>query len=163
MKKPTKQNVGNIGEYYLASILSARNCVVSITLGRAEIFDLLVLNPKNHTVRISVKTRFHESDFPYNKKSELDENICNDLFYAFIEYKEGDTFDYWILTSKELYEYSQYVSEKYFAEPKRDGTPKKKSSFRKICFSNHEAKYKPPDWEEKMKKYYKNLERILEY
>ncbi len=51
------QNIGNAGEFYVASLLSAYDCVVTITLGRAEGFDLLVVNPKGHPLKIQVKTR----------------------------------------------------------------------------------------------------------
>ena len=40
--KVAKQNIGNAGEYYIAYLLSASNCIVTVTLGRAEGFDLLI-------------------------------------------------------------------------------------------------------------------------
>jgi hypothetical protein len=40
-----KQNVGNAGEYYIASRLSAFNFIATITLGRAEKYDILALSP----------------------------------------------------------------------------------------------------------------------
>jgi hypothetical protein len=51
-----KQNVGNAGEYYIAARLSALNFTVTITLGRAERYDILALHPDGKVYKISVKT-----------------------------------------------------------------------------------------------------------
>ncbi len=59
--KVAKQNKGNAGEYFIAYFLSANDCIVTITLGRAEGFDLSIVNPKNKTIKISVKTTFYQT------------------------------------------------------------------------------------------------------
>ncbi len=43
--KVARQNIGNVGEYFIAYLLSANNCIVTVTLGRTEGFDLLIVNP----------------------------------------------------------------------------------------------------------------------
>jgi len=169
MKKPTKQNIGNIGEYYIASVLSARNCVVNITLGRAELVDLFILNPKNHLVKIQVKTAYNSVDFPFSKKSDNIDNVHEDLFYIFICYKPEDLFEYWVLSSKELFKYSTYIANKYYSDKNRDGSERKDIGLRKIYFSSQEKlkafkrTYEPLYWEEKKKECYKNLDKILEF
>jgi len=50
--KANRQNIGNAGEFYVAFLLSAKNCVVTVTLGRNEGFDLMVVNPKGNMVKI---------------------------------------------------------------------------------------------------------------
>jgi hypothetical protein len=74
-----KQNIGNAGEYYIAARLSAENFITTITLGRAEKYDILAVNPLGKTIKISVKTRYKEVDrFPLSKK---DETGGSDDFY----------------------------------------------------------------------------------
>ena len=40
-----KQNIGNAGEYYIAALLSALNFTTTLTLGRAERYDILAVAP----------------------------------------------------------------------------------------------------------------------
>ena len=159
--KVSFQNRCNTGEYYLASILSARNCNVTVTLGRGELFDLLVVNPKGNTIKIQVKTTFGLQSMFYDEKSEKLKNVYDDMFYAFIKY-DNDRYDFWILSSKELYDYSVFVHKAYHSYPKRDGTPRKDSSMRKFNVGK-KNKYETDDWEEKLKLFYKNLKPILEF
>jgi len=44
-EKPDKNNIGNAGEYYIASILSSKGYVTTITLGRAEAYDIIAIRP----------------------------------------------------------------------------------------------------------------------
>jgi len=37
--KPSQQNIGNTGEYFIASILSSHNFISTITLRRAERYE----------------------------------------------------------------------------------------------------------------------------
>jgi len=39
LNKPSQQNIGNAGEYFIASILSSHNFISTITLGRAERYE----------------------------------------------------------------------------------------------------------------------------
>lgn len=161
-EKISIQNKCNAGEYYLAALLSTKNCVVTITLGRAELFDLLVNLPNGKTVKIQVKTTFAHRNILFSEKSGKKENIHNDLFYAFILYK-NNSFDYWILTSKELCDYAIFNHETYTSFLKKDGTPRDKTgTMRKFNISKI-TKYDPLDWEEKLKSYNKNLDKILNY
>ena len=84
MKKYSKQNIGNAGEYYIASRLSAENFIVTITLGRAERYDILTINPKGKTIKISVKSRFdlNIKRFPLSNKDE--KGGSDDFYYAFV-------------------------------------------------------------------------------
>ena len=69
--KVSKQNIGNAGEYFLASYLSANNFIVTITLGRAETYDIIAVNPRGKTFKISVKSRFPKANrFALNEKCE---------------------------------------------------------------------------------------------
>ena len=101
--KAQKQNVGNAGEYYIASRLSALNFTATITLGRAEKYDILALSPSGRLVKISVKATQNQSatDFPLSAKDE--EGATDDFYYALVKLngfvKEPD---FWIIPSKTL-------------------------------------------------------------
>jgi len=95
----------------------------------------------------------------YNEESEKLENVYDDLFYAFIRY-ENDKYEFWILSSQELYDYSVFMNKTYHSYPKRDGTPRKKSSMRKFNVGE-KNKYEPDDWNEKLKKFYKNFKYLF--
>lgn len=99
--KLQKQNVGNAGEYYIASRLSALDFTATLTLGRAEKYDILALSPKSKLVKISVKTTQLENSryFPLSEKDDVGES--DDFYYAFVKLfnfiKEPD---FWIIPSK---------------------------------------------------------------
>jgi hypothetical protein len=158
--KLSKQNIGNSGEYYLASILSAKNFVVTITLGRNEKYDLLAVNPKGKTLKISVKTRNLKNvkRFPMDVKNETIEN--KDFYYAFIrlnEFKEEP--DFWIVPSDVVAMVLKTSHEKWLRIPNKEGGKHNDSDFRNFWIRQH--KLYPKNWEHDLKQYYKNL-KILE-
>jgi hypothetical protein len=98
--KVSKQNIGNAGEFFIAYLLSAHDCTVTVTLGRTEGFDLLVVNPKNITKKISVKTTFYkEKSLIMSKKVESIRE--SDFFYALVKFNDFNKVpDYWIVPSE---------------------------------------------------------------
>ena len=99
--KIQKQNIGNAGEYYIASRLSAENFIATITLGRAERYDILAVNQNGKTIKLSVKARLLEDidRFLLSKKDE--NNWADDFYYAFIRLNEFKSMpDFWIVPSK---------------------------------------------------------------
>ena len=162
----TKQNIGNAGEYYLASRLSAKNFVVTITLGRAEKYDILAINPKGRPIKISVKSRYliDIQRFPLNEKDE--KGATDDFYYAFVRLNEFRTEpDFWIIPSKRLNEILSNSSQIYFKERKRkDGNDHKDVGLRNLWLKitkTSKGLY-PENWEEELKKYYKNFDIISE-
>lgn len=158
MKKPATQNIGNAGEYYLASVLSAKNFVVTITLGRNEKYDLIAVNPKEKTVKISVKTGIHKKikTFVMSKK---DEEIDANLFYAFVRLNEfeGDP-DFWILPSKEVSRVLKFSHQKWLKTPDKKGKKHKDDRMRIFHLQNNN--WYPRYWEKELKKYYKCIEPL---
>ncbi|MEM5777791.1 MAG: hypothetical protein QXJ06_05120 [Candidatus Aenigmatarchaeota archaeon] len=159
MEKPSKQNIGNAGEYYLASILSAKNFTVTITLGRNEKYDLLAVNPKGKTIKLSVKTRFKKvKRFPIDKKCE---NLINDdIFYAFIilnEFKQEP--DYWIVPSKIVAKIIKISHRSWLQQLNKKGKKHKESNIRNFWIVN--KRHYPKNWENQLKKYYKNIEMLM--
>jgi hypothetical protein len=99
--KVQKQNVGNAGEYYIAARLSALNFITTITLGRAEKYDILALSPKGKLIKLSVKTTQIKNaiGFPLSAKDEL--GAINDFYYAFVKLNNFESEpDFWIIPSK---------------------------------------------------------------
>lgn len=159
-----KQNVGNAGEYYLAARLSAEDFTVTITLGRAEKYDILCISPSGKTIKISVKTRYEKNDrFPLSVKDE--EGGTDDFYYAFILLNKFDSEpDFWIVPSKRVNEILKISTNHYYNIKKRkDGTPHRDVGLRnfwlKINSTNRDSY--PEDWEEELYKYYKNIEQLI--
>ena len=165
MKKIQKQNVGNAGEYYIASRLSAMDFTATLTLGRAEKYDILALAPNGNLMKISVKTTQLEDaiDFPLLIKDESGQS--KDFFYAFVKLngfnKEPD---FWIIPSKVVCPILKKSEEKWMKTLGRNGKKHNSSSMRILPIIRIRESNKnlyPKNWNEKVKKYYKNLEQLL--
>lgn len=164
MKKNSKQNIGNAGEYYIASRLSADNFIATITLGRAERYDILAINPKGKTIKISVKSRFNLSiqRFPLSNKDE--EGGSDDFYYAFVrlnEFKKEP--DFWIVPSKVVNKILFESSNIYFNKKlRRDGKKHKDVGLRNfwIEMTKTSKELYPENWENILKKYYKNIKQL---
>jgi len=158
-----KQNIGNAGEYYIASRLSAEDFVVTITLGRAEKYDIIAVNQKGKTYKISVKTRFLENveRFPLGEKDE--KYHANDFYYAFVklnEFKKDP--DFWIIPSKEVAEILCKSHRNYLDTPGKKGQQRKDSNIRNLWLTYRQADEEayPKNWENILKKYYKNIKQL---
>ena len=164
-EKTQKQNVGNAGEYYIASRLSALNFVATITLGRAEKYDILAVNPKGKVIKISVKTTQLDNakDFPLSKKDE--EGQSSDFFYAFVRLngfnKEPD---FWIIPSEVVCPTIKIAHKKWETTAGRNGKPHSLTNTMRILpieiIKSHKNFY-PENWGKEVKKYYKNLNQLL--
>ncbi len=162
-QKIQKQNVGNSGEYYIASRLSALDFTVTITLGRAEKFDILALSPKGKVIKISVKAtqRDNATSFPLSKKDEV--GASDDYYYAFVILnnfiKEPDV---WIIPSKVVCPLIKSSHEIYLKNPGVRGQKVNDSPMRKLpikLVDRHKLRY--PGWEKEIDKYYKNFNQLL--
>ncbi len=162
--KIQKQNVGNAGEYYIASRLSALDYTVTITLGRAEKYDILALSPKGNLIKISVKTTQVEKakDFPLSVKDENGES--KDFYYAFVKLNGFKTEpDFWIVPSKILCPLLRNSHKKWINTLNKKGENHGHSDVRLFPFilTEGQKQYYPENWEEEVKKYYKNLKQLL--
>jgi hypothetical protein len=164
-EKAQKQNVGNAGEYYIASRLSARNFTATLTLGRAEKYDILALAPSGKLIKISVKTtQLNDAvDFPLSKKDE--EGQSKDFFYAFVKLngfnKEPD---FWIIPSEDVCPLIQKAHKKWEATPGKNNKQHSLTNTMRILPIELRGSYKalyPEDWEKEVKKYYKNINQLL--
>jgi len=163
-QKAQKQNVGNAGEYYIASRLSAINFIVTITLGRAEKYDILALSPSGKLIKISVKTTQLENakDFPLSVKDENGE--ADDFYYAFVKlnkfYKEPD---FWIIPSKEVCPLLKKSHEKWMKTPGKNDKKHGTSTLRilPVEMSKSQKMLYPAGWDEEVEKYHNNLEQLL--
>jgi hypothetical protein len=158
-----KQNIGNAGEYYIAARLSAENFITTITLGRAEKYDILAVNSLGKTIKLSVKTRFKEVDrFPLSKKDE--KGGSEGFYYAFIRLNEFIREpDFWIIPSKRVNELiSAEAEEYYFHQVKRNGEKHNDTGLRVLYLkrNNPTKKAFPDDWEQELKTYEKNINQL---
>jgi hypothetical protein len=158
-----KQNIGNAGEYYMAARLSSENFIATITLGRAERYDIIAINPNGKTIKLSVKTRYLTGaiDFPLSEKDELDG--ADDFFYAFVRLNEFKTEpEFWIIPSKRVNEILVESEKLYRSIPGKRGQVRKGTSLRilPLITSNFYRSLYPKDWEKELENYYMNLELI---
>jgi len=159
-----KQNVGNAGEYYIAARLSVLNFTATITLGRAEKYDILALSPKGRLIKISVKASQLENakDFPLSVKDE--KGAANDFYYAFVKLNRFNKEpDFWIIPSKVVCPFIKKADEKWMEKPGRKGQKHKGSTMRILPIEVRESQklLYPKNWNEEVKKYYKNLEQLI--
>lgn len=160
-----KQNIGNAGEYYIASRLSAENFIVTITLGRAERYDILCVSPNDNSIKISVKTSCHKTNgFPLKDKDEI--GGTDDFYYAFVvlnEFKNEPEF--WIIPSKRVNLVLQYGSEVYYNQKtKKDGSQHVDSGLRKLYIERNKTSddLLPPNWLDELASYKNNIKQLLE-
>lgn len=156
--KIQKQNVGNAGEYYIASRLSAMDFTATITLGRAEKYDILALSPTGKIIKLSIKAtqRNDAKDFPVSNKEE--EGASDDFFYIFVILnKFVKEPDFWVVPSKVVNSVVSSSHKKYLNRGNKDNSirlfPIKLTKGAKLLFPNN--------WEKEVSKYYKNLNQLL--
>lgn len=163
INKAQKQNVGNAGEYYVAARLSALNFVATITLGRAEKYDILALSPGGKLVKISVKTTQLKDarDFPLSAKDE--HGAADDFFYAFVKLNGFEKEpDFWIIPSIIVCPLIKTSEEIWLKTPGRGNRQHVSSGMRilPIEVRASQATFYPENWNTEIKKYYKNLDQL---
>lgn len=159
--KLQKQNVGNAGEYFIASRLSALDYTVTITLGRAEKYDILALSPKGKLIKISVKTTQLENSkrFPLSQKDES--GASDDFYYAFVKLNnfEKDP-DIWIIPSTVVCPLLKYSNEFYLKNPGKKGQQHNDSNMRILPVEMEFSNPAYPNWDQDIHKYYMNFDQL---
>ncbi len=99
-EKPDNNNICNAGEYFIASVLSSKGYIATITLGRAEGYDIIAVSPNGKTIKIQVKTAWYNNySFRLSPKDTKKRNL--DYFYAFVTLKENKKlWDYFVVPAK---------------------------------------------------------------
>jgi hypothetical protein len=130
--KPDSQNIGNAGEYFFAFILSAHGFTSTITLGRAETFDILAVNPNGKPVKISVKTRWGKvNSWPLSDK--CDDLVAPDLFYAFVRLNEmKEPPEFWVFPSSFIAPLISQSNQNWLKTPGKNGQKHNESSVRQF-------------------------------
>ena len=141
-----KQNIGNAGEYYFAARLSALNFTVTITLGRAERYDILAVSPAGKTYKFSLKTRFTTENTAFTLSEKDERKFEDDLYYAFIRlhgFKSEPGF--WIMPSKRVAEIIKNAHQTWKETPGKKGQAHNDSSVRRlpIVVRGSDLKYYP--------------------
>ena len=143
MIKPDNNNIGNTGEYYIASILSSRGYITTITLGRAEAYDIIAIRPDGKTIKIQVKTAWYDNHgFRLSPKDE--EQKKTESYYAFVTLKQNKKpWDYYVVpadvVAKSVHE--EYVN--WLKAPGRNGQKHNENTVR--VFRSRPSKH-CPDW-----------------
>jgi hypothetical protein len=57
--KPDSQQIGLAGEYYVGFILSRLGYDVSVTIGRAKVFDMVAIGQSGKSIHIQVKSTYN--------------------------------------------------------------------------------------------------------
>jgi hypothetical protein len=159
--KPDKNNIGNAGEYYIASILSSKGYTTTITLGRAETYDIIAIRPDGNTLKIQVKTAWNDNRvFRLSPKDELDKGT--EYYYAFVTLKENKKpWEYYMIPAEIVSKSVREAHKKWLHTPGRNGQKHKDSSVR--VFKTKPDKY-CPGWltEEKIIGYRNNIHALEE-
>lgn len=159
-----KQNVGNAGEYYIASRLSALDFTATITLGRAEKYDILAISPTGRIVKISVKTtqRNNAKDFPLSAKDE--NGASKDFYYILVKLNDFEKEpDFWVIPSKVVCPVLFNEHKHWVENPGINGNQRQDNSMRLLPIEltrGARVRY-PKNWEQQISKYYKNLKQLL--
>jgi len=159
-----KQNVGNAGEYYIASRLSALDFTATITLGRAEKYDILAISPKGRMIKISVKTtqRNNAKDFPLSAKDE--KGASDDFYYILVKLNDFEKEpDFWVIPSKVVCPLLFNEHKHWVENLGRNGQQRQDNSMRLLPIEltgGARVRY-PKNWEREISKYYKNLQQLL--
>jgi len=156
-----KQNIGNAGEYYVAALLSARNYTTTLTLGRAERYDIIAVVPNGKTFKFSVKTRFKQEGHYFTLSERDEKKPENDLFYILVRlHSFQEEPEFWVIPSKRVSTLITTAHKKWLRTPGRHGQAHNNSSVRKIPIELRGADtlYYPKNWPKEMKKYYKNFD-----
>jgi len=163
-QKIQKQNVANAGEYYIASRLSALNFIATITLGRAERYDILALSPNGRLLKLSVKATQLENakDFPLSVKDESGQ--ADDFYYAFVKlngFKKEP--DFWIIPSRVVCRLIKKANKEWMSKPGRNNQKHKSMAMRILPVKVGKSKKDlfPENWNDQVRTYYKNLEQLL--
>ena len=163
-EKTQKQNIGNAGEYYIASRLSALNFVATMTLGRAEKYDILTLSPNGKLSKISIKAKELENtnDFILSAKDETGQ--AKDFYYIFVKLNEFiKEPDFWVIPSNEVCTLLKESHSKWVNTLGKNSRKHETSNVRRlpIKFRGSDKLFYLADWENKIEKYYKNLKQLL--
>ena len=157
-----KQNIGNAGEYYIASRLSAENFIATLTLGRAEKYDILALSPDGRAIKLSVKTAYKETSKSFILSTKDESGASNDFYYAFVRLNQFNKEpDFWIIPSKVVAPLIKHSQEVWMKTLGRKNQQHKETTMRQLPVSvitSWQQFY--PNWTEKIDQYYKNLKQL---
>lgn len=159
--KPDKNNIGNAGEYFIASILSSKGYVTTITLGRAEVYDIIAIRPDGKTIKIQVKTAWYNNNaFRLSPKDEIEKDT--EYFYAFVTLKENKNFnwDYYIVPAKIVSKSVKEAHQYWLRSPGKNGQRHNDNSIR--LFKSKPSKWCPKWFTQELIDKYKNNINALE-
>lgn len=161
--KPSSQNIGNAGEYFIASILSSHNFIATITLGRAEKYDIIAVSEKGKVVKIQVKTMWKKTKrWVLTKKHE--KIVAPDYFYAFVSMNEGkEPPEFWVIPSKIVALFLKKTHKSWLKIPGKNGRPHRDSPMRNFSVVKDFPWFPKEISLDEINKGYNSLEPILQF
>ncbi|MBI2664951.1 hypothetical protein HYX10_06460 [Candidatus Woesearchaeota archaeon] len=160
MSKPDNNNIGNAGEYFIASVLSSRGYITTMTLGRAEAYDIIAIRPDGKTIKIQVKTAWYDNHvFRLSPKDEIDKST--ETYYAFVALKENKKpWDYFIVPSEIVSKSVREAHKSWLSTPGKKGQKHNESAVR--LFRSKPSKYCPSWFTQDLIDSYKNSIKAIE-
>ncbi|MEA2088997.1 MAG: hypothetical protein U9O55_04145 [Patescibacteria group bacterium] len=136
---------------------------MTITLGRAEKYDIITINTSGKTLKISVKTRILDNikRFPLSKKDEI--GGAKNFYYIFIKLNEFKTEpDFWIVPSIRVNEIIKISHSKWIKGVPKRGKTRTDCGIRNFWLEINSISKGlfPNNWETELKKYYKNIHQL---
>jgi hypothetical protein len=161
IEKPDNNNIGNAGEYFIASILSSRGYTTTITLGRAETYDIIAIKPDGKTIKIQVKTAWHDNNVFRLSEKDGKQDRHLDYFYAFVTLKENKKqWEYYIVPAKIVAKLVNETHESWLKCLGKKGQKHNDSNIR--LFQSKPVKHNPGWFTQELIDSFKNNINILE-
>ncbi len=125
--------VGVAGEYFVAAELSRRGFIAAITLRDSRSIDIVASKGQGGLpVSIQVKTS-SGSDPVWILKEKSERHVGLRHFYAFVLLREpGELPEYYIVPDEDVASLVREGHKRWLSGRRRDGSPRKDSSMRKI-------------------------------
>jgi hypothetical protein len=114
-----------IGQFAVATELTRRNYLVSMTLGNAPATDLLCQSPNGKSFSVQVKALTSKGWFPFQKKI-LEKNMENSYFvFVYIPTNIRKPLEFFVLSHKQFFEAWHKDKRELEEREKRRGRPYK--------------------------------------
>jgi hypothetical protein len=119
---------------------------------------------KGKLIKLSVKATQNENaeKFPLSVKDE--EGAAGDFYYAFVKLNRFEAEpDFWIIPSEIVCSLIRTAHRRWLQTPRRNGKPHKDTTMRSlpIKVTKSETSLYLENWDEDVKKYYKNLDQLV--
>ena len=114
------------GQFAVASELTRRNYLVSISLGNAPIRDIMCQSPKGKSFSVQVKSLSFKGFFPFQSNLTIKEYPDLYFIFVYIPKRLEQSLEFFIIPHKKLLEVWRKEKEEVKKKEKQRGVPYKK-------------------------------------